>query len=77
MKTIEFTDGRVEEYPRVRLDDGFAVCYEKTATALERSDFKSRIRFWLTFLLWVSLTAYQSRYYEEKVVPESQIEEIK
>lgn len=77
MTEIVFNDGHTEEYPHVRLDDGFAHCYERTDRSLDSDNFDSKLTYFTVWLLWLSLVMWQPPYHKAKSVPESRIEEVK
>jgi len=74
--TILFADGHEESYPRIKVDDGFAHCFEQSAPPA-RDDFDAGWKYWLVRINWSILVMHQSSYYHEKSVPESRIEEIR
>jgi hypothetical protein len=75
--TIVYADGTKEVFARVKLKDGFAHCYEKADSSLDSDGFESKLVYFMTLLLWVSLMMWQPTHYKAKSVPESQIEEVK
>jgi len=77
MTTILYTNGEEEEYPRVKLRDGFAHCYERTDRSLDTDNFDRKLIYFTVWLLWISLVMWQPTHHKVKSVPESQIEEVK
>jgi len=77
MTTIHLTDGTSEEYPRVKMRDGFAHCYERRDMSLDTDNFDSKLVYFTVMMLWLSLVMWQPTHHKVKSIPESQIEEVK